>query len=182
MDYTHPQYHPQLKQLAVNIDTMDYYQILNLAQDALPKTIKQAYFAQSRSLHPDKFYHLPDVELKQAIHKIYKRITEAYVVLKDPEKRPKYTTGINSPDRQQRLRFSEQAEKEAEKEREEAREVCKTPNGKKLYRQVVKEMQSENWDTAFRHLQTITLYEPKNQAVLDLKQQIDRKRKGLPPQ
>ncbi len=179
MDYTHPQYYPQLKQLAAQIDQMDYYQILNLAQDSTPAEIKQSYFAQSRSLHPDKFYHLPDEELKLAIHKIYKRVTEAYVILKDPLKRPKYIQGINSEQRDQRLRFDETAEEEAKKERVDAREVCKTPKGRQLFRQVEQDMRAEKWDAAFRNLQTIGLYEAGNPAIAELKTKVDRKRKGL---
>ena len=180
MDYTHPQFYPQLKQLALQIDTMDYYQILNLAQESTPATIKQSYFAQSRSLHPDKFYHLPDEELKLAIHKIYKRVTEAYVVLKDSDKRDKYTRDINGPERQTKLRYDEQSEKEAEKEREDAKEVCKTPKGRQMFRQVEQDMRADRWDAAFRALQTIALFEPTNTAIKELQQRADRRRKGLP--
>lgn len=181
MDYTHPQYHPQLKQLAATMDTLDYFQILNLAQDAPPAAVKRSYFDQSRSLHPDKFYHLPDVELKIAIHRIYKRITEAYVVLKDDEKRAKYARDINGEQRGQKLRFTEQTEKEIEKEKQDAKEVCKTPKGRGLYRHVETAMSQQNWDDAFRKIQTILLYEPGNEELVKLKGELDRKRKGLPP-
>jgi len=178
MDYTHPSYHPQLKQLAASIDEMDYYQILNLPQDASYADIKQTYYAQSRALHPDKFYQLSDEELKRAIHKIYKRVTESYVILKDAGKRDKYTRDINGPDRAQKLRFSEQAEEEAKKEREDAREVCKTPKGRKLWRQVQLDLQAERWDAAFRNLQTIALFEPANADIKQLKEEVNQKRKG----
>jgi len=179
MDYTHPQYHPQLMQLAQSVDQMDYYQILNLPQEATPAEVKQSYFDQSRSLHPDTFYHLPDEALKVAIHKIYKRITEAYVVLKDSEKRDKYTRDVNGPDRQQKLRYSEQAEEEAKKERVDAREVCKTPKGRELWRQVQLDLTAERWDIVFRSLQTISLFEPGNPEIKRLKDEVDKKRKGL---
>ncbi|MFH1807907.1 MAG: DnaJ domain-containing protein [Pseudomonadota bacterium] len=181
MDYTHPQYHPQLKQLAAQIDQLDYFEILNLAQDATPAEIKLSYFDQSRSLHPDRFYHLADEELKLAIHKIYKRITESYMVLKDPVKRVKYAQDVSGPERLSRLRFTEVAEEEVKKEREDAREVCKTPKGRQLWRQVDSDMRAEKWDAAFRNLQTISLWEPQNEVVQKLKGEVDRKRKGLPP-
>lgn len=181
MDYTHPSYHPQLKQLAQTIDRLDYFEILNLAQDATPADIKRSYFEQSRSLHPDKFYQLGDEELKLAIHKIYKRVTESYMVLKDPVKRQKYTSDINGPERATRLRFSEIAEEEVKKEREDAREVCKTPKGRQLWRQVDLDLKAEKWDAAFRNLQSISLWEPQNEEIQRLKAEVDRKRKGLPP-
>jgi len=181
MDYTHPQYHPQIKQLAAQIDQMDYFQILNLAQTATHADIKKSYFAQSRSLHPDRFYHLADEALKKAIHKIYKRVTEAYVILKNAENRAKYTAGINGPERASRLRFNQQAEAEIKKEKEDAREICTTPKGRQMWRLVEADMHAEKWDAAFRNIQTIALFEPGNQALKNLKEEINRKRKGLPP-
>ncbi|MBN2361424.1 MAG: DnaJ domain-containing protein [Deltaproteobacteria bacterium] len=179
MDYTDPSYHPQLKQLAATIDQLDYYEILNLQQDASTAQLKESYFSQSRALHPDRFYHLPDEELKTAIHKIYKRITEAYVILKDPQKRAKYTADVNGPQRQEKLRFNEAAEEEAKKEQEEAREVCKTPKGRKLWRTVEQDLRDEKWDAAYRNLQSISLWEPGNPTIAELKATVDKKRKGL---
>jgi curved DNA-binding protein CbpA len=179
MDYTDPSYHPQLKQLARTIDGLDYYEILNLPQDATAAEIKESYFAQSRALHPDRFYHLPDEELKAAIHKIYKRVTESYVILKDVQKRAKYTADINGPQRAVKLRFSEAAEEEVKKEQEEAKEVCKTPKGRQLWRTVEQDLRDEKWDAAFRNLQSISLWEPGNQSIIELKATVDKKRKGL---
>lgn len=179
MDYTDPSYHPQLKQLAQTIDQLDYYEILNLPQDATTALIKDSYFGQSRALHPDRFYHLPDEELKAAIHKIYKRITEAYVILKDPQKRAKYTADVNGSQRATKLRFNETAEVEVKKEQEAAKEVCKTPKGRQLWRTVEQDLRDEKWDAAFRNLQSISLWEAGNQTIAELKAMVDQKRKGL---
>lgn len=179
MDYTDPSYHPQLKQLAQTIDQLDYYEILNLPQEASSAQIKDSYFSQSRALHPDRFYHLPDEELKAAIHKIYKRITESYVILKDAQKRAKYTADVNGPQRAAKLRFNETAEGEVKKEQEEAKEVCKTPKGRQLWRTVEQDMRDEKWDAVYRNLQSIALWEPGNQTISELKTKVDRKRKGL---
>ena len=179
MDYTDPSYHPQLKQLALSIDQLDYYEILNLPQDATPAEIKQSYFGQSRGLHPDRFYHLPDEELKAAVHKIYKRVTESYVILKDPQKRAKYTADINGPQRATKLRFTEASEEAVKKEQEEAKEVCKTPKGRQLWRTVEQDLRDEKWDAVYRNLQSIALWEPGNQTIGELKVMVDKKRKGL---
>jgi curved DNA-binding protein CbpA len=178
MDYTNPQYWPQLKQLAVQIDGMDYYQILNLPQTAKRGDVKQVYYAMYRALHPDKFYHLPDEQLKTAVTKIYKRITESYTILKDDKKRERYLEGINGPHRADRLRYNEQVEGEAKREERAAKEVAKTPQGKKMYNAAVAAIKSENWDEAYRQLQSAMMFEMGNEAIKKLKDEVDMRRKG----
>ena len=64
MDYTQPQYAATLIQLSVDIDKMDYFQILNLEQSCNKVDIKKRYYNMSRALHPDKFYHLDNKEVQ----------------------------------------------------------------------------------------------------------------------
>ena len=87
MDYTQPEFWPQLKALAGNIDTLDYFQILNLQQTASSVQIRDSYYQLARALHPDRFFHIADEETKDAVHKIYKRVVESYTILKDEKKR-----------------------------------------------------------------------------------------------
>jgi curved DNA-binding protein len=61
----------------------DYYQILGVCADADKKTIKTAYRQLARKYHPDVSDH-SDAEEK------FKEVSEAYQVLKDPEKRAEY--------------------------------------------------------------------------------------------
>lgn len=61
----------------------DYYKILTVAEDADSKAIKTAYRKLARKYHPDVSEH------KEAEEK-FKEVTEAYEVLKDPEKRAQY--------------------------------------------------------------------------------------------
>jgi len=61
----------------------DYYKILAVAEDADSKAIKTAYRKLARKYHPDVSEH------KEAEEK-FKEVTEAYEVLKDPEKRAQY--------------------------------------------------------------------------------------------
>lgn len=178
MDYTAPQFWPQLKALAVQIDGLDYFQILNLDQSASAQQIKASYYAMARALHPDKFYHLPDEELKTAVHKIYKRITEAHTILKDEAKRVKYRADIGGPDRMKKLRFNEDAEHETKKQQQEAIKVAKTPKGEQLYKAALLDMQHSRWDAAYKNIQTALLFERDNQALKDLLAEIDRRRKG----
>jgi len=165
MDYTHPQFWPQLKQLAATIDGLDYFQVLNLPQDTTPMALRTSYYQMARALHPDKFFHIEDEELKAAVGKIYRRVTEAYTILKDDQKRGLYTRDINGPSRAERLRFNEDLEQEQKQQQREAREVARTPQGKKMYQAAVAEMQKGNYKQALKNLQSALLFESGNDAL-----------------
>src|SRR5256884_6753184 len=117
--------------LAQVLDELDYFQVLKVGQAASPNEIKTAYYRESRAYHPDRFYQLPNLELKESIGRIYKRINEAYVCLRDDVKRAKYLADVNGPDRQKKLRFVEASEQEMKKDKEQ--EIGATPQGRKFY-------------------------------------------------
>ncbi len=64
----------------------DYYQTLGVPRTSTQKEIKTAYRNLARKFHPDANKGDKGAEEK------FKEITEAYEVLKDPEKRQKYDT------------------------------------------------------------------------------------------
>ncbi len=80
----------EILSLASILAGLDYYQILKIDRAAKLPEIKKAFFRESQSFHPDRYYGSHDVELKDAVNTIYKRIAEAYAVVRDPEMRAKY--------------------------------------------------------------------------------------------
>jgi len=66
--------------------THDYYALLGVKRDADEAEIKKAYRRLAMQHHPDRVG--PDQ--KQAAEAKFKEITEAYEVLRDPEKRATY--------------------------------------------------------------------------------------------
>ena len=146
--------------LAQVLDELDYFQILKLAQTANPPDIKAAYYRESRSYHPDRFSTLPASELKDSIGKIYKRINEAYVCLRDDVKRTKYLVDINGQERAKKLRFIEASEQEMKKEKEQ--EIGATPQGRKFYMQGLQDMAAQKFAAAERNFKMALTYEPNN--------------------
>ncbi len=74
----------------------DYYKILGIDKSASASEIKKAYRKLALKYHPDK------TKGDKALESKFKKISEAYAVLSDPEKRNQYDT-YGSADFQQRF-------------------------------------------------------------------------------
>lgn len=64
----------------------DYYKILGITKQASPADIKKAYRKLALKYHPDK------TKGDKAMEDKFKKISEAYAVLSDPEKKQQYDT------------------------------------------------------------------------------------------
>ncbi|MFW6111836.1 MAG: molecular chaperone DnaJ [Candidatus Bipolaricaulota bacterium] len=64
----------------------DYYDILDVDEDASEDKIKKAYRKKAKKYHPDMN---PDLDKEEAEER-FKEVTEAYEVLSDPDKRAQY--------------------------------------------------------------------------------------------
>ena len=146
--------------LAQILDELDYFQILKIGQNASPNEIKAAYYRESRAYHPDRFSTLEAGELKDNIGRIYKRINEAYVCLRDDVKRPKYQADISGPERQKKLRFVEASEQEMKKDKEQ--EIGTTPQGRKFFMAGLSDMAGQRFAAAERNFKMALTYEPNN--------------------
>jgi len=146
--------------LAQVLDELDYFQILKIGQGASPYEIKSAYYRESRAYHPDRFYQLANLVLKESIGRIYKRINEAYVCLRDDVKRTKYQSDVSGPERQRKLRFVEASEQELKKDKEQ--EIGTTPQGRKFFMAGLADMAAQRFAAAERNFKMALTYEPNN--------------------
>ena len=70
-------------------DSDDYYEVLGLKKTAKAKDIKKAYRKLALQWHPDKI-DKDDEKLKEKAESIFVKVSEAYAVLSDDEKRKIY--------------------------------------------------------------------------------------------
>lgn len=146
--------------IAAILDELDYFQVLKVPYEATAAEIRAAFHTESRLYHPDRWFHLEDQALKARIHRIYKRITEAWSVLRDEGSRVRYLADVTGPERASRLRYTEEREWEHKKARDE--EVGTTPQGRKFYQAALVDLAAGRTDVALRNLKAALMYEPAN--------------------
>jgi curved DNA-binding protein CbpA len=83
-----------VEELFAGLDRLPYCTILGVARDATAVAIQEAFYRRAEKLHPDRFYNLSDLELRNQIYEVYKRVAEAYRVLNDPAARKEYDEGL----------------------------------------------------------------------------------------
>lgn len=64
-----------------------YHEILGVPRDADARTIKKAYFAHSKRLHPDRYFRRRIGAFAPLIDACFKKLLEAYELLSDPATR-----------------------------------------------------------------------------------------------
>jgi DnaJ-class molecular chaperone len=159
-----PRFATEVEALAAALDQLDYFGVLKVPQGATPAEIKAAYYRESRAYHPDRFAAVPDAAFRELVGKVYRRVNEAYTVLRDDAKRAKYLADVSGPERARKLRFTEVAEAEVKEEQKKKVEeqLGTTPNGRKFYSAALLEMGAQRWDAAQRSLKSALMYEPGN--------------------
>ena len=158
-----------LTERCARLDQMDYFEILLVDRTVAPGDIKKAFYRESRAYHPDRFFHLSDKELKERVNELYKRVTEAYYVLRDDAKRRQYTADISGPERAQKLRFTESSEAEtrAASKRQVEEQIGVHPKGRQFYQTGAADADAGRWASAERNLKMALTYEPANSRYKD---------------
>lgn len=155
-----PVFEIETQALAEIIDQLDYFAILKIEQTSTVQEIKEGYFRESRLYHPDKFFGAEDGDTKRAVSKIYKRINEAWVCLRDDRKREKYLGDVNGPDRDKKLRYNEASEEELKKSRDA--EMGVTPQGRKVFQAGLQDLEAGRYAQAAQNFKMALMYEAQN--------------------
>ena len=150
------------------LDQLDYFEVMGLESTASPADIKRAFHHQSRTFHPDRFFQSSDAHLRERVHAVYKRVTEAYFVLRDDARRKKYLADISGPERLQKLRFDElaAAAPKAAVKKEVAEQIGTHPKGRQFFQVGVADLEAGRLASAERNIKLALTYEPTNPLYL----------------
>ncbi|MGV3624277.1 MAG: DnaJ domain-containing protein [Archangium sp.] len=154
----------ELRALAASLDTLDYFGVLCIPQTATPGEIKKAFYRESRTYHPDRFFHLPDSQEKTDLGAVYRRITESYYVLRDDAKRKKYLADLAGAERSNKLRYTEatEAELKAEVRKSVDEEFGNNPKSRPFFKSALADIEKQNWASAERNLKMGLTYDRDN--------------------
>jgi DnaJ-class molecular chaperone len=148
----------EVRALAMLIDELDYYQLLEIPREAQASAVKRAYYTVTRRLHPDANRDLPAAD-RESLENIARRVSEAYQVLRDGRRRRAYdgqlASGLGG-----RIRL---AEAEAQADRDAvAHHLGRTPNGRRYFNLARGDIDRGDLASAQRNLRTALTFEADN--------------------
>jgi DnaJ-class molecular chaperone len=157
----------EIRALDRMLDRLDYYKLFKVERRAQLPAIQQAYREARRRFDPDSFLDAPP-ELRAAVDRIARRITEGYLALRDPRRRSAYDAALTGGS----LRYTAEIE-EAQAQGDEARGT--TANGKRFLAMADAEERKGNLKAALQHLKMALTFEPRNAAFKARLERLQRK-------
>ena len=165
------------------LDGLDYFEVLRVPRTAGAAEVKTAYHRESRAYHPDRYAAMPSPALRDLIGRVYRRVNEAYTVLRDDAKRARYLADVTGPDRARKLRFTEsdEAQVKGDEMRKMEEQFGTTPNGRKLFAAALRDVEAQRWEAAERALKAAVMYEPANGKFKELLARVESSKPKVDP-
>ena len=100
------------------------------------------------------------------------------MILRDDRKRQKYLGDVTGPERDQRLRFTEEDEAETRDlaKRKIEEQIGQTPKGRQLYQLAMRDLEAGRSENALRNLRMALSFEPQNQLFKDKLREVEKAR------
>lgn len=157
------------------LDSLDYYSLFKLKPGAPIPEVEKAFAAQSKVFHPDRFFGVRDPMFLKKVTAIFKKLSEAYQVLKDPELKKMYDEKMGfrtkkgedpmtSTGRNRAVRSGNvsKADLEREKAALEADDVVADKRARKYWDLAQIAEFNEDWNGVVMNLQFAMSYEKEN--------------------
>lgn len=80
----------EVSRLHDGLDALSYYDFLALRPGCDYVAVREAFYARAQRFHPDRFVAIGGDALRRAAYEVYKRMTESFNVLMDPQLRLAY--------------------------------------------------------------------------------------------
>lgn len=91
-----PEHRRYVLDVHARLDHLSYYELLGVRPDADKKAIKRAYYELARTIHPDRYFGQKLGSYKEKIDVVFARMTEAFEVLGNKEKRAGYDEALGT--------------------------------------------------------------------------------------
>ena len=159
------------------LERLDYYTLLQIADDAPLEEIQRAFRKFARRYHPDRFAGQDPEKIEKAA-RIYRRGGEAMQVLSDPKTRAAYDDVLRkgvvrlSPEEQDRALRDPPAPKKDDK-------PIKSPQALAYFQQGVRAAHDGDWRAAWRYLKSACELEPDNAFLESRFRHVDRHLRGF---
>lgn len=152
------------------LDEVDFYSLLQVNQEADLPRIEKAFAAESKRFHPDRFFGVRDPVFLRKLTAIYRKTSEAYSVLKDPDLKNRYDRklGLVKDSAASAEVSKDSLETEAAQAGKVRRMVCESRQGRRYYDLAKTAQRKGDANGMVMNLQFALSFEPKNQSLKQL--------------
>ncbi|MBI5485841.1 MAG: DnaJ domain-containing protein [Deltaproteobacteria bacterium] len=142
------------------LDQSSYYQVLGVSSADPQELIRRAFHRRATQLHPDRHRDTPE-PVRSEVYALFKRMTEAYRVLIDPDLRRSYDAGLAAG----RLRLTDEIDAARPKSDDD---TLGTPAGRQHYRAAKDALAAGDLQGAELNLSLAMSYEPNSPLLAKL--------------
>ena len=152
----------EMEALADIVEELSYYQLLKLERGCAQESVDEAYRAEARRLHPDRYSSHPDPKVKTWANQIYRVFQEAWNTLKDPEARAAYDDQLEEGERRMSLERRKNAEAAAAAAAN-PEHAATTEKGGKYWRMALQNWHDGEYQGCMMQIQFALNFEPDNE-------------------
>jgi len=152
----------ELEAVAGMIEQLDYYQVLRVPPHSDRRTLEKGFVTESRKFHPDRFHALGDRELQANATQIFRRVSEAWSVLKDPQLRAAYDRRRSSGQTAGRIT---KADLQQESQQQAGGPEARTAQGRRYIDTAAQAVRKGDLRGAIMQAQFAAMAEPTNEGI-----------------